>query len=573
MLKKKQFNLWLVLIFFLAFFLRFWQLGVNPPALTWDEAAWGYNAYSLGLTGRDEFGRFMPWDYLESFGDFKPPVYAYLTILPVKIFGLNEFAVRFASAFFGVLTVLLAYFLVKELFPANSPRRSPSASSGYHPRCLALPLIASFLLAISPWHLMLSRAAFEANVASFFIIAGVASFLLGIRRKNWFLVLSAICFALSLQTFNTARIVSPLLVLVLAFAFRRQLWLKKKWLILAGGVGLAIILPALSFYFTPQARLRFKEVNIFSDVNLVIQANQEMANDRAWLATLGAEGGFTWWSGVIHNRRWGYTREFFRHYFDHFNPDFLFIKGDGNPKFSTQDVGLFYLWELPFFLGGVFLLFRRRAGYWWLVVFWLLLGIVPAATARETPHALRIESTLPTWQILTAFGVVEFWQLVKRQKKLINYGLRITILGLIVIGFVYFQHGYWRHYPAEFSGEWQYGYKEAINFVKSVENNYDRVYFTDALGRPYIYFLFYLQKDPRQFWQEAEIKRDAYGFVKVRGFGQYCFFNVEARPALEAGLLVVDLPQNLPESAKKVQSFHLLNGQKILVAYEKAYED
>jgi len=547
--KKNLLICWLILIFALGAFLRFWHLGANPPSLTWDEAAWGYNAYSLGITGRDEFGRFLPLNYLESFGDFKPPVYAYLTVLPVKIFGLNEFAVRFASAFFGVLTVLLAYFLVKELFKNTSPRG-----------CI-LGLIVSFLLAISPWHIMLSRAAFEANVASFFIVAGVVSFLLGVGRKDWFLVLSAICFALSLQTFNTARIISPLLVLVLVFAFRRQLWLKKKWLILAGGVGLAIILPALSFYFTPQARLRFKEVNIFSDAAVIEIANQEMENDN-----------WAWWSRIIHNRRWGYTREFFHHYFDHFNPDFLFIKGDGNPKFSTQDVGLFYLWEVPFFLGGIFLLFRRRVGYWWLVVFWLLLGIVPAATARETPHALRIETTLPTWQIFTAFGLVEFWQLVKRQKKLINYGLRIISWGLIIIGFVYFQHGYWRHYPAEFSGEWQYGYKEAVDFVKSVENNYDRVYFTDALGRPYIYFLFYLQKNPQEFWQEAEVERDAYGFVKVRSFGQYRFFNIERKPVLEAGLLVIDLPQNLPQSVKKIQGFNLLNGKEILVAYEKADE-
>src|SRR3989339_1391649 len=91
----------LYLIIALSIFLRFWQLGQNPPSLTWDEAAWGYNAYSLGIDGRDEFGRFLPIDYLESFGDFKPPVYAYLDIIPVKIFGLNEFAVRFASAFFG----------------------------------------------------------------------------------------------------------------------------------------------------------------------------------------------------------------------------------------------------------------------------------------------------------------------------------------------------------------------------------------------------------------------------------------------------------------------------------------
>ena len=108
-------QLFLILVLIIAAFLRFFQLGGNPPSLTWDEAAWGYNAYTIGLDGKDEFGKFLPYQYLESFGDFKPPVYAYLDIIPVKIFGLNEFAVRFPSALFGVLTVLVTYFLTKKI--------------------------------------------------------------------------------------------------------------------------------------------------------------------------------------------------------------------------------------------------------------------------------------------------------------------------------------------------------------------------------------------------------------------------------------------------------------------------
>ena len=378
----------LLLILLIAVFLRFWQLGSNPPALTWDEASWGYNAYSFGLTGQDEFGRSWPLDYLESFGDFKPPVYAYLSILPVKLFGLNAFAVRFASAFFGSLTVLLTYFLAKEIFP----------------KITNLPLIASFLLAISPWHIMLSRAAFEANVATFFVAAGVVCFLISLRFKPWFLTLSAISFALGLHTFNTARVVVPLLVLILAVVFRKKLWQKKIWVISAGIVGLLIIAPATSFFLSPQAKLRYKEVNIFSDPGVVLLANQEVIND-----------GGTGWAKIIHNRRWGYARSYLRHYFDHFNLDFLFFKGDGNPKFSTQDTGQLYLWELPFLVAGMLFLIKKKPGFWWLVFAWLLVGIVPAATARETPHALRIETTLPTWQIISALGIVSFFEWIKKQ--------------------------------------------------------------------------------------------------------------------------------------------------------------
>src|SRR5579859_8002203 len=115
-------NYILVFIILIAFILRFFQLGVNPPSLTWDEVAWGYNAYSIGTDGRDEFGRLLPYNYLESFGDFKPPIYAYLDIIPIKIFGLTAFATRFPSAVFGVLTVLMTYYLVLLLFQ-NSQKK------------------------------------------------------------------------------------------------------------------------------------------------------------------------------------------------------------------------------------------------------------------------------------------------------------------------------------------------------------------------------------------------------------------------------------------------------------------
>ena len=109
----------LIFIFLLAFILRFWDLGSNPPSLDWDEASLGYNAYSLLKSGKDEYGTFLPLS-IRSFGDYKPPLYTYLTTIPVAIFGLNEFSTRFISAFFGTLTVLMGYYLVKELFPRQS---------------------------------------------------------------------------------------------------------------------------------------------------------------------------------------------------------------------------------------------------------------------------------------------------------------------------------------------------------------------------------------------------------------------------------------------------------------------
>jgi len=538
-------NLFFCIIIIISLFLRFYNLGQNPPSLTWDEAAWGYNAYSIGIDGKDEFGRFLPYDYLESFGDFKPPIYAYLTVLPIFLFGLNEFAVRIPSAFFGLLTVFMTFFLVKRVFFKSKNNN-------------LYALFSALFLAISPWHIMLSRAAFEANIASFFIVLGVWAFLAGVQDRKWYLLLSAFSFALSIYTFNTSRIVAPLLLLLLLYAFRKKLLEIKKQTIFAIILGLLILAPVVSFLLSPQASLRFKEVNIFSDISVVEKANQQIQND-----------GNALWSNIINNRRVLYSLEYVKHYFDNLNPNFLFIKGDGNPKFSIQDIGQMYIWDIVFFIGGIFLLIRKREDNWWLVPSWLLLGIIPAATARETPHALRIETTLPMFQILTAYGFVCFllW-LKKYRQKWIKNTVIVILSVLLFLNVSYFLHNYFNHYSFEYSSEWQYGYKESIEYVKSVEGNYDYVQITNEMGRPYIYYLFYTKEDPREFRETLKIQRDPFGFVKVLGFNKYLFpedYNYSLSEKHK--VLYINTPYKLPENINILKTFYRLDGKEALVAY------
>lgn len=541
-MSKRFVLLVLSFIILLAAFLRFYNLGTNPPSLTWDEAAWGYNSYTLGLDGKDEFGRFLPITYIESFGDFKPPVYAYLGIIPVKIFGLNEFATRFPSAFFGTLTVLLTFFLVKRIFWLKKESE-------------IVGLIAAFFLAISPWHIMLSRAAFEANVSTFFIVAGVLTFLVGVQDKKWFLILSAISFTLSMYTFNTARIVSPILVLVLAIAFRNRLFINKTQTIIAALVGVLMIAPAIPFLLSPQAGLRFKEVNIFSDPEIVKTANQSIQNDNNAI-----------WSKLLHNRRVLYGFEYVKHYFDNLSPNFLFIKGDGNPKFSTQNVGQMYIFDILFLGIGLLLLIRKREGNWWLVPVWILVGIIPAATARETPHALRIETTLPMFQIIVAYGV--YW--VGKWALSIKFGRVVVAVAclLLLFNFVFFWHDLMGNYKYLYSAEWQYGYKDSIAYVNENKDKYDKVQVTQQLGRPYIYYLFYDKINPEDFRKTATINRDPFGFVDVAGFGKYTFpkdYKVDEKGTQK--VLYIATPYHLPAGAQVLKTFKLLNGEPVLVAY------
>ncbi len=534
---------WILIgIVLVAGLLRFYQLGSIPPSLTWDEVAWGYNAYTLGIDGKDEFGRFLPYDYLESFGDFKPPVYAYLDIIPIKLFGLTEFAVRFPSAFFGTLTVLITFFLMQELFPKIEKRKRKY-----------LGLIAAGILALSPWHIMLSRAAFEANIATFLIVTGVWLFLRSINGYKWSIVISALFFVLSLYTFNTPRIVVPILLLVLTIGFYKKLWFMKKQVIVAALLGLIVIAPTVRFLLSPQASLRFREVNIFSNLDVIERSNQEIQNDNNSL-----------YSKIIYNRRLQYSIEYLKHYFDHFNPTYLFIHGDMNPKFSTQDIGQLYLWDLPFLLIGILVLFRKREGYWWLIPIWIVIGIIPAATARETPHALRTEATVPMFQILIAYGVYTLSAWLPKKKVTVIRGIIGVILAVNVF---YFLYNYYTYYSNEYASEWQYGYKQAIAYVQKVQGEYRTIYISSYLGRPYIYYLFYLKLNPQTLRNDSKVTRDTYGFVTVSQVGKYHFLDSSPSP-ISGKNLYVDLKGKQSAGVNIRKSIDLKNERDTLIIYE-----
>lgn len=549
MLKHTKIILFVIILF--AGILRFWQLETNPPSLSLDEVAWGYNAYSIGKDGKDEFGKVLPYEYFESFGDFKPPIYAYLDVIPVKIFGLNSFAIRFPSAFFGVLTVFITYFLVKRIFPTSLQKENYA-------------LMSAFVLSISPWHIMLSRAAFEANVATFFIVTGVWLFLAAVEDKKWYIVFSAIAFVLSLYTFNTARVVAPLLVLVFAIGFYKKVWKIKKQVIIAGIVGCILVLPLIPFLLSPQASLRFQEVNIFSNVDIVVESNKQIAEDDSMLGS------------ILHNRRLGYASEYLKHYFDNLNLNFLFLQGDGNPKFSIQSVGQMYIWDLSFFFLGILYLFKLKEGKAWILPIWILIGIIPAATARETPHALRIETTLPAFQIFVAYGFVNFLHAMHKKIRGIRIQpiLFVILLVLLFCNVFYFLHDYFVHYPARFSAIWQYGHKEAVQYAFAHNLEYKNIYISEDIGKPYIYFLFYNQYDPAHFRQQADIERDIFGFVHVKSIGKYHF--VTSLPNQTTGaknLYIVGLNKNeeynkkVPQNAKVVKVINRIQGDMILVLY------
>src|SRR3989344_5283892 len=149
-----KYKLILVLIFFLALFLRFYKLS-DFRCLNWDEAAFGYNAYSILKTEADEYGVNLPLQF-KSVGDYKAPFYVYAMVPIISVLGLNEFSVRFLPSLLGALSVFLIFGISNLIF-----------------RNKKIGLVSSILLAISPWHLQFTRAGADVSVSNFFVMMGI----------------------------------------------------------------------------------------------------------------------------------------------------------------------------------------------------------------------------------------------------------------------------------------------------------------------------------------------------------------------------------------------------------------
>ena len=546
----KRVNFLLVVIILLAATLRLWGLGSTPPSPDWDEAALAYNAYSIMQTGKDEYGKFMPV-VLQSFDDYKPALYTYLSIPTVAIFGLSTFAVRLPSAIFGILTVLAAYFLVQELFGKRS-----KAQSSKHVE--ALSLLTSFLLAISPWHIQLSRVAFETNVGLACNIFGTFFFLKGLRKPLW-LFMSILCFAGSLYVYQSEKVFVPLLGLALVIIWRRDLFsFPKKYLTSLFLFGIVLLIPMLYFIATDKnALLRAKGVSIFSESAVVLKSSL--------VKTLDDENAHNPLGQLFHNRRLVYATEMASGYLSHYDLNWLFVQGD-LMRHHPPNMGMLYLWELPFLLLGIyFLIFGHFPIKTKVLIFgWFLLAPVPASITTGVPHAVRTLNFLPTFQIFTAIGLVTVYMSVIKSSlhKVIKWSIISCFLLFASFNFVYYLDQYFAQQNYFSSKEWQYGYEQIMPELKAVEGKYSKIVVSSAspLDQSHMFFLFYLKYPPALYQHEGNLSS---GFRENHRFGKFEFRpidwkNEEKNPSI----LYIGKPEDFPVGVNGViKEVNYLDGE------------
>jgi 4-amino-4-deoxy-L-arabinose transferase-like glycosyltransferase len=484
-------KLLLVILLVLGFGLRLYNVAHVPPGLTWDEAALGYNAYSLLKTGKDEYGAVLPLN-LKSFGDYKPALYAYLDIPFIAVFGLNELAVRLPSVLTGVIFIWVMFALMQELFQKKW-----------------LSVTTALFAAISPLSLQFSRGAWESNVATVLNLGGVYLFLKA-QKNNWWYTASFGLFALSLLTYQGSRLFVLLLLIGLFILYRNDLKFKAKGLWVGSGIlGIigGILMVTLLFFGQGD---RLSTTNFFAYTRSDEQINQVIQEDGLARGSLPYE--------FLHGEWFAYVRGLVERYVVYYSPNILFVTGDYSPRHKVADMGVFPYYTLILFLLGIYFLTTLKSKGLGVLVLYLLIAPLPGVLSRDLINMVRALNLLIPFTILEAAGF--YFLVVKLYRSVVGKLALVVAVGVMIGIYGMYLDSYFVHTPAQYSQGYLYGYKQSLLLAnarnKDLWDSYDKVVMTDTYGQPYIYYLFYSQYDPAKYQQQANLDRDTVDVGSVK---------------------------------------------------------
>lgn len=553
-------NIVILIIFVTAFALRVWGIDKHPVGFTQDEAALGYDAYSLLDTGKDQWGNVWPL-VLRSFGDFKLPLYSYLTIPSVAVFGLNEFATRLPNAILGFLAVVATFFVVSEM---TKNKR--------------LAVLSAFFLALSPWHISLSRGAFEANLTAFFMTVGVWAFLKGLNNKRWMIV-SSLFFGLNLFSYHSARLVTPLIYLLTVVVFY------------AGKVKLKSLIK-----FTREFKLAFFVFVIFfglavgtmffgggkRGVDILITNptdKWQSVSDRRYDATL--LGLPDHYARIFNNKASYSLKLFYSNYLSYLSPDFLFTQGAGEWSYGMiPGRGVLYSFELITIIAA-FIAFNKGKTFkgFWFILFWIFIAIIPAALTKGPGHAAnRAAVMIPAVQVLSAFGALSIYTYISGylKTKLIKPVYFYLLTFLVFISAVFFFEDYIYHQPVQAVKSMQVANKDIVTQVLNVDDKYSQIMVSRSLSVPQIWVSFTAKWDPLDHQMQSRdwLKYEEEGHLYIDQFdgyslGKYTFgsLDIEAYKNKE-NLLLVGKPEEFPSNVHTLFTSNYPDGTVAFQAVE-----
>lgn len=490
----------LTIIILLGAFLRLINLGSLPNAYSPDELAQGYTAYSIIKTSKDEWGSKNLFN-LQSFGDYKPPIQTLLMIPSIKLFGLTPFAVRLPNAIFSIATIFLTYLIAKLLF--NNSKIS---------------LLSSLFICLSPWSLPMSRIALEANLIIFIISLATYLFLISQKKQNIFILLiSLLFFGISLFTYHSAKIFTPLFFIFLII--HQKTYSKPKFLITSLFVFLLFLISNL--YINSQIKSnRTGDIAIFNPTD-----HWSYVSNTQYEITQNGLPYFV--TKLFYNKIIYLYETFTQNYLSYFSPQFLITQGAGETTYGMiPGYGVLGLIPGIGFVFSLIFLIQKRSPESKRNLFFILSAIlIPpliAAIAKGQYSANRVSLMMPFIQIFSAFGLITFISETKKYQKIIYLGtsLIFTFTTLVFLQRYFFQGN-------QILAEGMlYGHQQANEYLKNTTTSH--IIYSRKLSEPQAYVSFFNQINPQVVqsesvnWSEYQQKNlsflDQLGEYKLENF-------------------------------------------------------
>jgi 4-amino-4-deoxy-L-arabinose transferase-like glycosyltransferase len=512
----KKYRLWIILGALILLFLvtRLYKISEIPSSVYWDEASIGYNAWTVSTTGKDEWGDFLPIHF-RAFGEFKLPVYIYSVSVLNFFFGLQDWALRLPAVLYSLGTIVITFLITRKI------TKNETAS-----------LFAAFFLVTMPWFFLMTRTGFEVTAGLMFYLLGFYFFLLFLDSKvKVYLMLLGICsFIVSFYSYNSYRVIIPItLLIIFTCALFKNKFNKKTILstVIALMIFLIFLIPVIKLYYLDYGASRFGAVGI-----------QNKAKTPADLA-----GMFT------------------GNYLSHFNPEFLFIKGDINARLNVPGFGELNILSILLIIPGLYLIIKKKL-YLILAVF--LIAPIPAALTTEAPHALRAFTLAPIFAILLSLGLIFYTEKFVRIRNWVYFFVIIITLSL----FAYYFYFFIKSYNKISSSYWQYAYKETFSASPDESGNFDKIIVTDEYAQPYIFALYYQKITLDNYLNTVTYNPvSEFGRSKVEKFGKYLFLRMNKQEIPNGKYLIYAAPDEIIYNSNN-QELKFLDGSPALYKYE-----
>lgn len=470
---KNEVTLAAIIFIAVGVFVRVIGFGQIPNGLNQDEAFAAYESYSLLNFGVDSAGNPFP-TFFVSWGSGMNVLESYLAIPFMWIFGFSEAVFRLPQFIVAIISMPIFCLVLKRLFDTKTA------------------LVGLGLLAISPWHIMLSRWGLESNLAPAFMLFGLF-FLLKGMEKNGFLLLSALFYGLSLYSYSITWVAVPIMLIIFGvYILKRSVKIKKVYLFGSCLILFLLALPHILFLLINSGIIPEIKTSFFTIPKVVAMRS----GDISFANVVGGES--------IKNLL-----------------KILILQRDNTFWNASNEFGMFYHISLPFFIIGFIKLFsllrekfrsKKICGAYFIIFGFLTFFIISLTLSNlniNKSNGMHL-FTLAIISVGVAAAIKWF------SKKPLAAGV---IVVSFAICFVLFFGFYFAKGGEKASKGFANGIGDAIEYVNSMEC--EKV----AVDRniPYSFVLYYDKTPAKTFKDTVKYENYPSEFLEVDSFGKYDF--------------------------------------------------